>query len=234
MGAIFDDELKRLRSHFMEMGIDASEQIYQATKAFTEKDSELAQTVLNTDPKINNEEIQLEKQALKLMALQQPVASDFRKIISILKASSDIERLGDYAAHIARAAINLSSREHNKAIEEQVEKMMMIVRQMLERVLDAYVYTDEQKAYEVANEDLQVDLIYVQQQDNILQALAAGGKNVKVYSDYLSVIRYLERSGDHIVNLAEWIIYSGSGKLVELNPGKADPEMVQRKLKEQK
>lgn len=233
MGAIFDDELKRLRSHFMEMGIDASEQIYQATKAFTEKDSELAQTVLNTDPKINNEEIRLEKQALKLVALQQPVASDFRKIISILKASSDIERLGDYAAHIARAAINLSSREHNKAIEEQVEKMMMIVRQMLERVLDAYVYTDEQKAYEVANEDLQVDLIYVQQQDNILRALAAGGKNVKVYSDYLSVIRYLERSGDHIVNLAEWIIYSGSGKLVELNPGKADPEMVQRKLKEQ-
>lgn len=233
MGAIFDDELKRLRSHFMEMGIDASEQIYQATKAFTEKDSELAQTVLNTDPKINNEEIRLEKQALKLMALQQPVASDFRKIISILKASSDIERLGDYAAHIARAAINLSSREHNKAIEEQVEKMMMIVRQMLERVLDAYVYTDEQKAYEVANEDLQVDLIYVQQQDNILRALAAGGKNVKVYSDYLSVIRYLERSGDHIVNLAEWIIYSGSGKLVELNPGKADPEMVQRKLKKQ-
>jgi phosphate transport system protein len=234
MGAIFDDELKRLRSHFMEMGIDASEQIYQATKAFTEKDSKLAQSVLDNDPKINNEEIKLEKQALKLMALQQPVASDFRKIISILKASSDIERLGDYAAHIARAAINLSSRDHNKTIEEQIEKMMMLVRQMLERVLDAYVYTDEQKAYEVANEDLQVDLIYVQQQDAILHALAGGGKNVKMYSDYLSVIRYLERAGDHIVNLAEWIIYSGSGKLVELNPGKADPEMVQRKLEEQK
>lgn len=230
MGAIFNDELKRLRGHFMEMGIDASEQIYQATKAFTENDTALAEQVLKVDPKINDEEINLEKEALKLMALQQPVASDFRTIISILKASSDIERLGDYASHIAWAAIHLSDREHNKEIEEQIEKMMMIVREMLERVLDAYVYTDEQKAYEVANEDLKVDLIYVQQQRAIMNALVKAGQNVKTYGDYLSVIRYLERAGDHIVNLAEWIIYSGSGKLVELNPGKADPTMVKRKL----
>ena len=81
MGAIFNDELKRLRGHFMEMGIDASEQIYQATKAFTESDTVLAEQVLKTDPKINDEEINLEKEALKLMALQQPVASDFRKLL---------------------------------------------------------------------------------------------------------------------------------------------------------
>ena len=68
MGAIFDDELKRLRSHFMEMGIDASEQIYQATKAFTDHDADLADKVLTTDTKINDEEIHLEKQALKLIA----------------------------------------------------------------------------------------------------------------------------------------------------------------------
>ena len=228
MGAIFDDELKRLRGRFMEMGIDASEQIYQATKAFNEKDAQLARQVLENDHQLNDEEIQLEKQALKLMALQQPVATDFRKIISILKASSDVERLGDYAAHIARAGIRLSADE----AEKQIEKMMMIVRQMLEKVMDAYVYTDEQKAYEVANEDLQVDLIYVQQQDAIMDALVKLREDVKSYGTYLSVIRYLERAGDHIVNLAEWIIYSGSGKLVELNPGKADPAMVKRKLKE--
>ena len=232
MGAIFDDELKRLRGRFMEMGIDASEQIYQATKAFNEKDAQLARQVLENDHQLNDEEIQLEKQALKLMALQQPVATDFREIISILKASSDVERLGDYAAHIARAGIRLSADEADEQVEKQIEKMMMIVRQMLEKVMDAYVYTDEQKAYEVANEDLQVDLIYVQQQDAIMDALVKLREDVKSYGTYLSVIRYLERAGDHIVNLAEWIIYSGSGKLVELNPGKADPAMVKRKLKE--
>ncbi|HJE26948.1 phosphate signaling complex protein PhoU [Limosilactobacillus pontis] len=230
MGAIFNDELKRLRGHFMEMGIDASEQIYQATKAFTENDPQLAKQVLAADTRINDEEVKLEKEALKLMALQQPVASDFRKIIGILKASSDIERLGDYATHIARAAIDLNDRGHNPTIEEQIEQMMMMIREMLERVLDAYAYTNEQLAYEVANKDIQVDMIYVQQQQAIMTALTTAGANVKPYGDYLSVIRFLERAGDHIVNLAEWVIYIGSGKLVELNPGKADPDMVKRKL----
>ena len=230
MGAIFDDELKRLRSHFMEMGIDASEQIYQATKAFTDNDADLADKVLTTDTKINDEEIHLEKQALKLMALQNPVATDFRKIISILKASTDIERLGDYSTHIARAAITLSKFEHHEDIEQPIEQMMMIVRKMLEQILDAYVYTDEQVAYEVANEDLKVDLLYVKLQKEIMKALVKGGEDVKAYESYLAVLRNLERAGDHIVNLAEWIIYSGSGKLVELNPGKADPTLVRRKL----
>ncbi len=94
MGVIFDEELKKLRTRFMEMGIDASEQIYKAAKAFTDHDSALAREVLATDAQINDEEISLEKRALKLMALQQPLASDFRKIISILKASNDVERLG--------------------------------------------------------------------------------------------------------------------------------------------
>ncbi len=217
----------------MEMGIDASEQIYQATRAFVDHDEQLARQVLNSDLKINDEEINLEKQALKLMALQQPVADDFRKIISILKASTDIERLGDYSTHIARSAISLSGRDHDAAIENQIEEMMMIIRKMLERVMDAYVYTNEQEAYEVANEDLKVDLIYVRQQKAIISALTAGGKDVKAYENYLSVLRNLERAGDHIVNLAEWVIYSGSGKLVELNPGKADPDLVKRKLAEQ-
>ena len=93
MGVIFDEELKKLRTRFMEMGIDASEQIYKAAKAFTDHDSALAREVLATDAQINDEEISLEKRALKLMALQQPLASDFRKIISILKASNDVERL---------------------------------------------------------------------------------------------------------------------------------------------
>lgn len=232
MRAIFYDELKRLRSHFMEMGIDASEQIYQATQAFIKHNPELAQQVLTADKTINNDEIQLEKQALKLMALQHPVASDFRKIISILKASSDIERLGDYATHIARNAVQLTEGqgERNPEIEDQIEQMMMVVRQMLERVLDAYVYNNEQTAYEVANDDLKVDLIYVRQQKVIMHKLTAGGPNVQSYENYLNVIRNLERAGDHIVNLAEWVVYSDSGKLVELNPGKADPKLVQRKL----
>ena len=109
MSEIFKDELKRLRIHFVEMGINVNEQIYRATKAFTSHDRALADQVLELDRQINDQEVTLEKQALKLMALQQPLANDFRLIISILKASNDIERLGDYASHIARSAKHVRS-----------------------------------------------------------------------------------------------------------------------------
>lgn len=233
MGKTFDDELKRLRSHFMAMGIDASEQIYQVTKAFTEHDYYLAQRVLHNDNRINDEAVKLDKQAFKMMALQQPVAADFRKIISILKGSSDIERLGDYAVHIAQSMVKLGEAENSQKSEPEIAKMMMLVRQMLERILDAYVYTDEQAAYEVANMDFQIDLLYVQQQKSIISAMMQNQKIIKVYENYLAVIRNLERSGDHIVNLAEWIIYSATGRIVELNPGKTDPQLVQRRLQAQ-
>ena len=98
--------------------------------------------------------------------------------------------------------------------------------------MDAYVFTDEKTAYKVANEDLKVDVLYVEQQKQIIAALKASNDHVTSYETYLNVIRYLERAGDHIVNLAEWIIYSGSGELVELNPGKADHHLVERKLRE--
>ena len=232
MSEIFNDELKRLRSHFMEMGIDASEQIYQATQAFTNHDPELAKQVLSGDSHINTDEVNLEKQALKLMALQQPVAADFRKIISILKASTDIERIGDYASHIAQCTVSMADHYQDQAIQDNIQQMMMIVRKMLEQIMDAYVFTDEKTAYKVANEDLKVDVLYVEQQKQIIAALKASNDHVTSYETYLNVIRYLERAGDHIVNLAEWIIYSGSGELVELNPGKADHHLVERKLRE--
>lgn len=234
MGVIFDEELKKLRTRFMEMGIDASEQLYQATKAFIDHNESLARDVLAADPTINDEEISLEKRAMKLMALQQPLATAFRQIVSILKASNDVERLGDYATHIARAAVHFDAANHNQTIEDQIEKMTVMVRQMLEKVLDAYVYTNEQAAYEVADQDLAVDLIYVTERKRVLQLMIKDQAAIPAYETYMTVIRILERVGDHIVNLAEWVIYISAGKLVELNPGKTDPQLVKRTLTQQK
>lgn len=232
MSVIFDAELKKLKSRFMEMGIDTGEQLYQATKAFLDHDVELAKKVLNRDHTLNDEEISLEKRALKLMALQQPLANDFREIISILKASNDLERIGDYTTHIARATVSLNEDHHVVATENEIAKLATIVRQMLEKVMDAYANISEKAAYEVANMDLQIDVIYVSQQKAVLKAMQETPSRIPVFESYLGIIRTLERTGDHIVNLAEWIIYIASGKLVELNLGKADPKLVQKKLKE--
>ena len=230
MGVIFEAELKKLRSRFMEMGIDASEQLYQATKAVVDHDSELATHVLDRDRTLNGEEISLEKRALKVMALQQPLASDFREIITILKASNDVERIGDYTTHLARATVNLNQVHHVPEIEAEISQMTELVRQMMEKVMDAYAQNDEQAAYEVANADLEVDVIYVRQQQQILAAMMANKERIPAYETYMGVIRNLERAGDHIINLAEGIIYIASGKLVELNPGKTDPSLVKKRL----
>lgn len=232
MHELFADELKKLRGRFMEMGINTSEQLYQATKAFIDEDEDLAKKVIAGDDKINQEEMNLEKQAFSIMALQQPVAGDFRLIMSILKASSDLERMGDYAAHIARETTHLINKDiKDLDINEGIQQMTSKVRVMLEEVLDSYAYQNEKVAYKVANEDLAVDIQYVALRKKIMRWMVDHPAQIGEGERYLSVVKVIERFGDHTVNLAEWVVYSSTGKIVELNPGKADHELVHREIK---
>ena len=234
MNEIFNDELKKLRGRFMEMGINTSEQIYKATKAFIDRDVVLAKEVSENDRLINDGETYLEKHAFKLMNIQRPKEDEFRSIMSILKASSDLERMADHASHIARDAIRIKDMDqHWPDIENAIAEMAETVRHMLEKSLDAYVYTDEQTAYSVANMDLEVDKQYVQDHEKIINRMHAHPELLQDGSHYITVIHLLERIGDHIVNLVEWVIYAATGKITELNPGKADPELVNRELQKQ-
>ena len=213
MHEIFYDELRKLNVRFMEMGINVSEQIYRSTKAFIEHDKELA----NDDQEINGGEMQLENQALKLIALQQPVASDFRTIVSVLKASSDLERIGDHAVSIAKETILVKGNPRVPQIEEKISAMTADIRKMLEQVLDAYVKADEKSARNIAQEDKKIDEQYKVCRDLIVKEMQHETKTAVATSSYLLVARLLERIGDHIVNLSEWIVYSKNGHLVELN-----------------
>ncbi|WP_461240604.1 phosphate signaling complex protein PhoU [Paucilactobacillus sp. N302-9] len=233
MHELFADELKKLQGRFMEMGIDVSEQIYQSTKAFIDHDKQLANKVIDEDDGTNDEEIQLEKRALNLIALQQPVATDFRIIITILKASTDLERMGDHAVGIARETIRVKGNRRVKEIEEAIAEMTATVRSMLEQVLDAYVNGNEKLAREVAKQDLILDKQSILIRDRIMSEMKKDPQTITANSGYLNVNRLMERIGDHIVNLAEGIVYGVSGKIVELNPGKSDPEALQKLLNEE-
>lgn len=217
MHEIFYDELRKLNVHFMEMGINVSEQIYRSTKAFIEHDKELANKVVSDDQEINGGEMQLENQALKLIALQQPVASDFRTIVSVLKASSDLERIGDHAVSIAKETILVKGNPRVPQIEEKISAMTADIRKMLEQVLDAYVKADEKSARNIAQEDKKLDEQYKVCRNLIVKEMQHETKTAVATSSYLLVARLLERIGDHIVNLSEWIVYSKNGHLVELN-----------------
>ena len=201
----------------MEMGINVSEQIYRSTKSFIEHDKELANEVVSDDQEINGGEMQLENQALKLIALQQPVASDFRTIVSVLKASSDLERIGDHAVSIAKETILVKGNPRVPQIEEKISAMTADIRKMLEQVLDAYVKADEKSARNIAQEDKKLDEQYKVCRDLIVKEMQHETKTAVATSSYLLVARLLERIGDHIVNLSEWIVYSKNGHLVELN-----------------
>lgn len=217
MHEIFYDELRKLNVRFMEMGINVSEQIYRSTKSFIEHDKELANEIVNDDQEINSGEIQLENQDLKLIALQQPVASDFRTIVSVLKASSDLERIGDHAVSIAKETILVKGNPRVPQIEEKISAMTADIRKMLEQVLDAYVKADEKSARNIAQEDKKIDEQYKVCRDLIVKEMQHETKTAVATSSYLLVARLLERIGDHIVNLSEWIVYSKNGHLVELN-----------------
>ncbi|MHA8138121.1 phosphate signaling complex protein PhoU [Lactobacillaceae bacterium Scapto_B20] len=230
----FLEELKKLQSTFMNMGINVSEQIYQASTTFLNHNKSEAKKIVNDDTQVNTEEVDLEKEALNLIALQQPVAAYFRQIICILKASSDLERIGDHASSIAQETLRMKKKQKLADVDEIISKMTLKIREMLEATLDAYLHENESAAKLIAQDDLTIDKYFVESRNLIIAEIEKDTKKIPSAASYLLVIRLLERIGDHIVNLDEWVVYNHSGKLVELNPGKIEPDLIKKELKAEK
>lgn len=226
----FLDMYHTLNDHFIEMGQHVNNQINNATKAFVSHNKIQAQEVIDNDQKVNKSEINLEKEALELIALQQPFADDFRAVISILKASADLERIGDHAVSIARETIRLADDSGNNKIESAITDLSNLIRNMLSDMLTATAELDSEFSISVAHKDLKVDEQYVRIRRIIALTIQQESETAKTTSAYLLVIKTLERIGDHIVNLAEELVYNRDGKIVELNLGKTNPDLVQKAL----
>lgn len=216
MHEIFLDELKKLNTQFMEMGVFVNDQIDQATRAFVDHDKKTAQSMVDNEEKIPTESIDIQKKALKLMALQQPVATDFRVVISILKATTDLERIGENAMNIALETIRVKGNPRIPEVEEIISNMTHNVRHMLIQILTAYVQDDEKMAKEVASRDGIIDHDYVRARKLIVDGIEDDPSKAAASSSYFVVTRLLERIGDHIVNLASWVVYKTTGELEEL------------------
>lgn len=222
MHEVFLDELRKLNTRFMGMGIDVSESIEEATQAFVDHDKKLAQSLVKDDQKVSRAATKVEKRTLKLMALQQPVASDFRNVISILKATGDLERIGENALSIAWETIRVKGNPRIPEVEAIIKSMSKKVNLMLDQVLKAYVQGDEKLAREVAKKDDEVDEDYVKARKLIIAGIKQDPEAAVASSSYFMVIRLLERIGDHVVNLAQWVVYKMSGELVDLNTKDTD------------
>ncbi|CAM3189332.1 phosphate signaling complex protein PhoU [Lactiplantibacillus plajomi] len=218
MRRLFDDELSDIDANFTEMGMMVSETIEKAVKAFIDHDRELAQSIVENDIKINQREVELEQKSFEMIALYQPVTSDLREIVTILKAVSELERMADYARNIAHATIRVKGHVRVPEIEAELSEMGNRVRSMVEEMLSAYVKSDDQAARKVAARDAKVGEMYDSINAKGISKMERHPETVSGSTDYLKVADYLQRIGALVTNIGEWIVYLNTGKIIELNP----------------
>ncbi|WP_188205033.1 phosphate signaling complex protein PhoU [Desemzia incerta] len=218
----FEEELNDLHVHFSEMGMMVSEAVYKSVKAFINHDKELAHNVIENDVAINNREAELEKKCFELIALQQPVTRDLRKIITVMKACADLERMGDHAVSISKSTIRVKGNKRDPKIEAEIADLSEIVKKRVEEVLEAYLQYDVTKAREIAQKDDQIDEAAHSITEKAIEDMKRSSDLVIGAADYILVASYLERIGDYVTNICEWIVYHETGKVVELNTKNKD------------
>lgn len=215
--AQFEVELGKLHNQFYAMGNEVLGQINNTVRAFTTHDRELAKEVIEADKKINEFEVKLEKKSLEIIALQQPVSTDLRRVITVLKATSDIERMGDHAVSIAKAAIRMKGEVRIPIVEEEIKNMGKEARRLVESSLDLYLNSgDIETAYEIAASDEIINEYYSKIQELTTEEIKKNPEALIAGRDYFQVITYLERIGDYAKNICEWVVYLRTGDITEL------------------
>ena len=215
--AQFEVELGKLHNQFYAMGNEVLGQINNTVRAFTTHDRELAKEVIEADKKINEFEVKLEKKSLEIIALQQPVSTDLRRVITVLKATSDIERMGDHAVSIAKAAIRMKGEIRIPIVEEEIKNMGKEVRRLVESSLDLYLNSgDIVTAYEIEAGDEIINEYYSKIQELTTEEIKKNPDALIAGRDYFQVLTYLERIGDYAKNICEWVVYLRTGDITEL------------------
>jgi len=204
------------------MGMLVSSAIHKSVRAYVRHDKEIAQEVIENDLPINNMEVRLEKKSFEMIALQQPVTTDLRMIITVMKASSDLERMGDHAVSIAKSTIRVKGETRIAEIEKEISDMSDYVKKMVDNVLVAYVKTDQDDARMIAQMDDRVNEYYKDIYYKTIESMKENPETVVSGTDYLSVAQYLERIGDYVTNICEWIVYLATGKISELNTNRTE------------
>lgn len=206
----FDQELAHLSELIARMGGLAESQIEQTIKAFSQRDSELARRVVDTDTRIDALEGEIRDFAVSLVALRQPMAQDLRTIVAAIRIVPDLERIGDYAKNIAKRTIAINELAPIKA-GFRIPRLARIVQQMLKDVLDAYATGDIGKAHDVWLRDSEVDDLYDSMFREFLTYMMEDQRTIGACIHLLFMARNLERMGDLATNIAETVHYHVTG-----------------------
>ena len=212
----FEEDLQKLHNQFYAMGNEVLSQINRTVRAFVTHDRDLARQVIEDDAKVNEYEVKLGKKSLEIIALQQPVSQDLRTVITVLKASSDLERMGDHAVSIAQATIRMKGEVRILSVEEEIKKMGRDVKNFVEETLNVYLNGNVDLAYTIAAMDEKINHYFDEIRELATEEIKQNPELIVTGRDYFQVISYLERIGDYAKNICEWVVYFETGKIIEL------------------
>ncbi len=206
----FDEQLAELNKELITMGALCEEAISCAVKCLTDNNEEMKNSCIEADRQIDQKERDIEALCMKLLLQQQPVARDLRVISSALKMISDMERIGDQASDIVEIAPFIA----NSGIEKKthITDMADATIKMVTDSIDSFVKNDATLAKEAILHDDIVDGLFDEIKEELIGAIAENKDNAETLIDLLMIAKYFERIGDHAENIAEWVIYSITGK----------------------
>ncbi len=206
-------EIEKLLDRILSVADIVQLRLKQSIAAVVERDRRAAEEIIRGDAEIDQLEVDIEEECLKVLALYQPVALDLRVVIAALKMNNDIERIGDLVSNIAERAVTIA----DSGVDEVPLNLVLIaekVEKMLAGSIRALMTRDVEMAREVCKEDAEIDRLHAEGYGIISEKIAKFPTNVSVYLEALSISRYLERIADIATNLAEDVIYLVEGQIV--------------------
>ncbi|HNR97630.1 MAG TPA: phosphate signaling complex protein PhoU [Anaerolineae bacterium] len=213
--ATFTRDLQRLQDGILVLGSMVAQAIIDSVSALKKQDLESAQRIVEQDRDINERRFAIESDVLALIATQQPMAGDLRTLASILEIATELERIGDYGKGIAKITLLIGRQPLIKPLID-LPRMAVMVQEMLQQSLEAFAARDVQLAQETAAQDREVDALYNQVYRELLTYIIADPRTIDQATHLLWVGHNLERAGDRVTNICERVVFTVTGKMVEL------------------
>lgn len=218
----FDAELENLARQVSEMGGIAEKMFGDATTALIRGDTELAQSVIAADRRLDALQREVEEQAILMLVRRQPMAIDLRETVAAIRISGDLERIGDLSKNVGKRVLAMTGHMHPPRIVTGVEHMSELCQEQLKDVLDAYVRKDADAAMDVWKRDEAVDALYTSIFRELLTYMMEDPRNITFCTHLLFCAKNLERIGDHTTNIAETVHYLVTGETLSMDRPKQD------------
>lgn len=208
---LFDEEMENIRNKVLTMGGLVEKQMEQAVKSFIASDQGVAENIIQQDDQVNQLEMEIDHDCIEVIAKRQPTAIDLRMLISVIKVITDLERIGDEAARIAKMTIRLEATDYYHDQYHEINHLVEMVKGMLSGSLDAFARMNIDDITEITGKDVQVDREYTSIVRQLITQMMEDPRNITRMMDVLWTVRALERIGDHACNICEHVIYIVQG-----------------------